>query len=61
MLLEDTKIRNRSFIHACKTSIHPGDGPFTRLRGTALWIPALWGHIYNHNISFMKRMVSLHN
>ena len=23
-----------------------------------IWIPALWGHICNHNVTFMKRMVS---
>ena len=27
----------------------------------SLWIPALWGHVYNHNVTFMQRMVSLDN
>jgi len=24
----------------------------------SMWIPALWGHIYNHKVTFMKRTVS---
>jgi len=27
----------------------------------SLWIPALWGHICNHNVTFTKRIVLLHN